>query len=511
MEKIALDLGCGQRKIEIDGYKIVRVDIREEVHPDLVADVRQLPYEPESIDLIYASHLLEHFGRNELLGVMKHWRSILKTSGILYLVVPDLTIAAIEVLSGRTHPATWDILYGAQSHCIDPDTPVLTSDLRWIKAKDVSTGDKLVGFDENSPGTSRRRLREATVISKNKREAEIYEITTEDGRITRTSSNHRWLTYNGYWIQSERLNNTKYKVPHSVLKLTEPVESWKIDNDYKIGYLSGAYSGNGYGNCDVKRGTSCLIKVTDIDFIQRIETYITDMIVTRKVVALETRRRPPQHKQQYGLNLYGDDAIKLMQIVHNPIDNDSYKRGFIAGFFDAEGGVPPGHKQRGGAASHIVISNSDKYLIELLYGWLSGYGFSIVQKNRNKLIRKPMYYLRINGGRQEVMRFMSLFGPAISRKKLRTWVGLSPAAEKVMVTKNRYIGKGEVISIGTTTGTMITNGFLSHNCHDFHKSGFTSPSLCAFLVKYGFDIKNIKTEDRQIFVEAIKNDKEFDG
>lgn len=117
--KTALNLGFGGKKISIKNYDVINIDIRKEVNPDLVADVKKLPFPQDSIDLIHASHLLEHIGRHEIYHLLKHWRDILKKDGILHLIVPDLTVAAIELLSGTTWPATWDILYGAQSNPFD--------------------------------------------------------------------------------------------------------------------------------------------------------------------------------------------------------------------------------------------------------------------------------------------------------------------------------------------------------------------------------------------------------
>ena len=113
---IALNIGCGNHKIEFEGYDTKSVDIRPEVQPDVVADLNALPFEKNSIDLIYSSHVLEHVGRTELYQVFRHWRSLLTENGRLITIIPDLTVAAIELLSGTTNPSTWDILFGAQNY-----------------------------------------------------------------------------------------------------------------------------------------------------------------------------------------------------------------------------------------------------------------------------------------------------------------------------------------------------------------------------------------------------------
>jgi predicted SAM-dependent methyltransferase len=60
---IKLHLGCGYKHIK--GF--INVDVRELVGVDLVDDIRKLnSFKNESIDLIYASHVLEHIGRREI-------------------------------------------------------------------------------------------------------------------------------------------------------------------------------------------------------------------------------------------------------------------------------------------------------------------------------------------------------------------------------------------------------------------------------------------------------------
>lgn len=86
-----LHLGCG--KIFIPGF--IHVDMAPLPHVDHVSDVRRLDFaEADSFDLIYASHVLEHFGRHEHLEVLREWRRVLKPGGVLRLSVPDFAACA---------------------------------------------------------------------------------------------------------------------------------------------------------------------------------------------------------------------------------------------------------------------------------------------------------------------------------------------------------------------------------------------------------------------------------
>ncbi len=81
-----LHLGCGKRNIP--GY--THVDAVPFEHIDLVHAVDSLPMIPsESVDVVYACHVLEHFERKEVPRVLAEWRRVLKRNGVLRVAVPD--------------------------------------------------------------------------------------------------------------------------------------------------------------------------------------------------------------------------------------------------------------------------------------------------------------------------------------------------------------------------------------------------------------------------------------
>ena len=83
---IKLHLGCGN--VLLPGWTNVDLDDIPEI--DLQDDVRTLTkIEDNSCDIIYASHVLEHFGRKEFESILKVWNKKLKINGILRLAVPD--------------------------------------------------------------------------------------------------------------------------------------------------------------------------------------------------------------------------------------------------------------------------------------------------------------------------------------------------------------------------------------------------------------------------------------
>ncbi len=81
-----LHLGSGIRYLE--GY--VHVDISNHDHIDIKTSIDKLTsIKDDSVDEIYASHVLEYFDRNEAEAVLTEWKRVLKKNGILRLAVPN--------------------------------------------------------------------------------------------------------------------------------------------------------------------------------------------------------------------------------------------------------------------------------------------------------------------------------------------------------------------------------------------------------------------------------------
>ena len=82
-----LHLGSGNRYLK--GY--IHVDISSHDHIDVKTSVDKLTsIKSDSVDEIYASHVLEYFDQDEVRAVLKEWRRVLKKNGILRLAVPNL-------------------------------------------------------------------------------------------------------------------------------------------------------------------------------------------------------------------------------------------------------------------------------------------------------------------------------------------------------------------------------------------------------------------------------------
>jgi len=113
---VKLNLGCYDRKIS--GF--VNVDIREDVKPDVIDDVFKLnKFEKNSVDLIYACHVLEHADYKESEIAMKRWCDVLKKGGTLRLAVPDMEAHFAHYYYHRDLRLLHSTFWGSQRHEYD--------------------------------------------------------------------------------------------------------------------------------------------------------------------------------------------------------------------------------------------------------------------------------------------------------------------------------------------------------------------------------------------------------
>jgi predicted SAM-dependent methyltransferase len=90
---ILLNLGCGTDLQQ--GYD--NIDIRDLPHT-IKADVRNLPYEPDSVDEIRAIDIYEHISFRESQELLNHWVSLLKPGGRLIIRGPSIEVLARNIL-----------------------------------------------------------------------------------------------------------------------------------------------------------------------------------------------------------------------------------------------------------------------------------------------------------------------------------------------------------------------------------------------------------------------------
>jgi len=157
-------------------------------------------------------------------------------------------------------------------NCVEINTPVLTQDLKWVKAGDLVVGQKLAGFEEgNRPGFPvrdrdsrwnsgyKRKLIGCEVTNFTIEEADCLRVTFDNGDSIITTRNHYWLSMGIKDNYQKWRMSSDLKPGHRIIKYFSP---WEKEDSYEGGWLSGFISGEGTLKAGGDSGLS-------IDFCQR--------------------------------------------------------------------------------------------------------------------------------------------------------------------------------------------------------------------------------------------------
>jgi len=87
LRRTKIHFGCGHNRL--DGW--INVDLDRSCTPDVVADLRKnLPFKSQSVDYIHSEDLVEHLSLEEGTLFFEECHRVLKESGVMRLLTPDL-------------------------------------------------------------------------------------------------------------------------------------------------------------------------------------------------------------------------------------------------------------------------------------------------------------------------------------------------------------------------------------------------------------------------------------
>jgi len=93
------NIGCGHRSF---GKEWIHIDGENYDHIDS-SDIFIKDCQDNSAELIYASHFIEYFDREEVVPLLKRWKNVLIPNGVLRLAVPDFKVYS-KLYSDKQYP-----------------------------------------------------------------------------------------------------------------------------------------------------------------------------------------------------------------------------------------------------------------------------------------------------------------------------------------------------------------------------------------------------------------------
>ena len=249
-------------------------------------------------------------------------------------------------------------------YCVDENTLITMYNGTTKKIKDIQIGDEIYGVSKAKNG--RRKYVKSKVLNKWEVEKPSYKIILENGIEIICSANHRWLSDRG-WVYTAVEDKQR---PHLTTNRTLKGMGIKIDSsdfieteDYMKGYLSGMILGDAnlskYDYSGKRREKDecyrfCLA-LKDLEGIERTERYLKyfNMQTFRSECEMKDRKTGRMIKYPQIKNSSKEFYYKIKEIITFK-NSKEFKRGYLAGFYDAEGSSDKKKK--------VVFNINDDYL-----------------------------------------------------------------------------------------------------------------------------------------------------
>lgn len=324
--------------------------------------------------------------------------------------------------------------------CFSKDAQVLMADLTYKPINKIKIGDAVLGKD------NRGNLVYTNVKKLYSRFADDLVRLRSDKFDLLCTPEHRFYYRNGHdhWTEAKKLKN---KNLHWL--------GYGFDNndEYKRGWLTGVSDGDGCFFKDKQNRFKFSLKVKD-------EEMVDNFILWSNYFGFPLRKATYMEKEGYYIavitsNSRGKEFESFLN--KNNCTND-FRRGYLAGMYDAEGTGPFKVKQ-------AVIYNNNKELIKFISDSLKLLDISFkvyVDTRRGGFHINDNYHVKINN----VPEFFIRCRPIISRKRdnlLR--MTLKSVKSRVKIDEVIEVHqKTKVYNIETGTNNYIVNGLLAHNC-----------------------------------------------
>lgn len=339
------------------------------------------------------------------------------------------------------------------SFCLDPNTLVTTSSFKRVKIADLKVGDKILGFPD--PDTSKVKYRGEVVTVKaiwaTKKDA--VKISFDDGKSIICSLNHKFLSARMGWKEASELTIG------SRIRNIQTTPEHNENEEYKIGYLAGysrgdgAYKDNGHGG----NGRWIRLSCNNKDVIDRIYSYMETLNLNPKGIK-ELWLPDGYEKTCWAVEKRSKVCVEWFTEARNISvkRSDDYSRGFVAGFFDAEG-------SSNGCSTLRFHQKNDMEAMNFVKSVLNSYNFKYsFAKQKN-----GMSTITLSSNYKSVERFMNTFLPAHSYRN-NLFEGKTKKIgvfSNSTVTKIEHIGERDLIDIETSSGTFFAEGLATHNCY----------------------------------------------
>ena len=352
--------------------------------------------------------------------------------------------------------------------CLEENTLILMSDFSKKKIKDIKIGDKVIGnilrkkMTPNSQDYATNYSSLATVKNIFKREYDgfMYKIYTEDGDCIEVTENHP--------IAYQDCENKKYRKRFTEAKnlkagdilfkfLYFEKDNITYNDAFEFGWLYGFIKGDGIVSKNTNRASfRCSVSQSN-DLIFDCENICHKFNIGCSSVNVNSCKNE-NAKTNYRLVINKSGLNVIDELYEKFKTLDDFKKGFIAGFYDAEGF----------SFNNNTIArfcNCDIELLEYTKRFIEYFGYEATIKlydsAKESGNEQNCYILETNINRSD---FCSKFHPNNEKSLFLCNSKIKSLKEVKIVRIEKNVKKLTVYNFETSSNTYYANGILVHNC-----------------------------------------------
>jgi DNA repair photolyase len=349
------------------------------------------------------------------------------------------------------------------AYCLSGNTEILLGDGTTRRLEDVRVGDEVYGTVRS--GWYRRYVRTKVAAHWGVLQP-AYRVKLGDGTCLVAGANHRFLTERGWKFvgRAAHQRRPQLTINNKLMGVGAFATPPRQNDDYKQGYLCGMVRGDGhlatYNYGGRRRSREILyqfrLALADEEALRRSARYLLDLGIPTQEFhfqgASETRRAIRAIRTSARASV-----VRIAEMIAWPdTPSSGWRKGFLAGIFDAEGCYSQGT---------IRIFNSDLSIINCVTDCLQHEGFVFVIEPTKKGCNYPVHVVRIGGGLREHLRFFHTTDPTIIRKRDIEGQAVKSSANLRVASVEPLGVTLPLFDITTGTGDFLANGVISHNCY----------------------------------------------
>lgn len=182
-------------------------------------------------------------------------------------------LAKIKELVAQGKPIRiWILKARQEGVCLDPDTKVLTSDLRWVYIDDIPVGQKIMAVDESAIYQIGRKLKVGVVIARRDVYEKALKVTMEDGRELIATPEHRFLCRRRSSTETQWRSVKDMRIGDVIRHITNVWGS----SDFNDGWFGGIIDGEGTVRKKTRAGCEMTVSQRPGAVYNRARKYLKD-------------------------------------------------------------------------------------------------------------------------------------------------------------------------------------------------------------------------------------------